>query len=140
MKVKGLNKKEYTLDLGKYIVREDDSKKRSKYHIAARNLLREIFSGYSVLEEVKLPGSRCPSKKSVLFLDFFVPSAMLGIEVHGEQHYEYIPFFHKSKAEFAMSKRRDKIKLEWCEINNINLIELKYSDNIDLWRQQIECR
>ena len=39
-----------------------------------------------------------------------------------------------------MSKRRDKIKLEWCEINNINLIELKYSDNIDLWRQQIERR
>jgi hypothetical protein len=140
MKVKGLNKKEYILDLGKYIVREDDSKKRSKYHIAARNLLREIFSGYSVLEEVKLPGSRFPSKKSVLFLDFLIPSAMLGVEVHGQQHYEYIPFFHKSKAEFAMSKRRDKIKLEWCEINNINLIELKYSDNIDLWRQQIECR
>lgn len=138
MKVIGLNKKEYILDLSKYIVRANSAKKKSTYHLIARKLLREMFNGYSVLEEVKLPGSRCPSKKSVLFLDFLIPTSMIGIEVHGEQHYEYIPFFHKTKANFLRAKRRDAIKAEWCELNNIKLIEFKYSDTIETWRDQIE--
>jgi hypothetical protein len=138
MKVLGLNKIEYNLDLTKYIVREDDQRKRSKHHISARHLLREIFKGYSVLEEVKLPGSRCPSKKSTLFLDFFIPSVMIGVEVHGKQHYEYTPFFHKSKADFKLSQNRDRIKSEWCKLNNITLVEFMFSDSVEQWRKQIE--
>lgn len=138
MKVKGLNNREYQLDLKKYIVRENDKKKKSKYHVLARNLIKEVFSSYSVLEEVKLPGSRDPSKKSVLFLDFFIPGVMMGVEVHGEQHYKYISFFHKTKAGYYHSLQRDQIKADWCELNGINLIVLKYSDSIEQWRDQIE--
>ena len=62
MKVTGLNGREYDLDLKKY------SKQRSKcsyYHKRVRELLSEIFSGYNVYEEVKLPGTVNPAKKSV---------------------------------------------------------------------------
>ena len=45
MKVLGLNGREYNLDLKKYIVRENDTKKKSKYHLEARRLLKEMFSG-----------------------------------------------------------------------------------------------
>lgn len=140
MKVVGLNSREYNLNLNRYIVKPDDERKKSSIHYKARDLIREIFSGYTVLEEVKLPGSRDPSKKSVLFLDFFIPNAMLGIEVHGKQHYEYIPYFHKSKAGYLMYLKRDQIKKEWCEINQIQLIELKYCDDLEQWRKQIEHR
>ena len=53
MKVLGLNGREYNLDLKKYIIKNDDKTVKSKYHIAARELLHEMFSGYSILEEVK---------------------------------------------------------------------------------------
>ena len=139
MKVIGLNNKEYNIDLKKYIVRKDDIKKRSTYHLLARRLLGEIFPGQMILEEMKLPGSRNPSKKSVLFLDFFIPYVRMGVEVHGKQHYEFNAFFHKTKAGHHKSKRRDALKEEWCELNNIDLIILKYSDSTEQWRKQIEC-
>jgi hypothetical protein len=140
MKVVGLNGREYNINLKKYIVKRNDKTVKSKYHIAARELLADMFSGYTVLEEVKLPGSRCPSKKSALFLDFFIPSLMLGIEVHGRQHYEFCKFFHKTMAGFLQSNKRDFIKEDWCELNGIELIVLKYSDSIKDWRNQIDSR
>jgi len=140
MKVVGLNGREYNINLKKYLVKKNDKTVKSKYHIAARELLADMFSGYTVLEEVKLPGSRCPSKKSALFLDFFIPSLMLGIEVHGRQHYEFCKFFHKTMAGFLQSNKRDFIKEDWCELNDIELIVLKYSDSIEDWRNQIDSR
>jgi hypothetical protein len=140
MKVVGLNGREYNLNLSKYIVKKDDKTVKSKYHMAARELLHEMFSGYTVLEEVKLPGSRDPAKKSTLFLDFFIPNLQLGVEVHGQQHYEFCKFFHKTKAGFLTSRKRDFIKEDWCELNGIELVVLKYSDSIEDWRNQIESR
>ena len=140
MKVTGLNGRGYNLDLKKYIIKKDDKTKKSRYHMVARDLLHEMFSGYSILEEVKLPGSRCPSKKSVLFLDFFIPNLSLGIEVHGQQHYEFCKFFHKTKAGFLTCLKRDSVKGDWCNLNKIDLIVLKYSDSIEDWRNQIDSR
>jgi len=140
MKVVGLNGREYNINLKKYIVKKNDKTVKSKYHILARELLTDMFRGYTVLEEVKLPGSRCPSKKSALFLDFFIPSLMLGIEVHGRQHYEFCKFFHKTMAGFLQSNKRDFIKEDWCELNGIELIVLKYSDSTEDWRNQIDSR
>lgn len=140
MKVVGLNGREYNVDLKKYIVKNNDKTVKSKYHIAARELLSDMFKGVTILEEVKLPGSRCPSKKSALFLDFFLPYYNLGIEVHGQQHYEFIKFFHKTKAGFLTSMKRDFIKEDWCSLNKIELIVLKYSDSVEDWRKQIDSR
>lgn len=140
MKVTGLNGREYNLNLKNYIVNKDDKTVKSKYHILARELLHEMFSGYTILEEVKLPGSRDPSKKSTLFLDFFIPNLALGIEVHGRQHYEFCKFFHKTKAGFLTSLKRDDIKREWCELNEIDLVVLKYSDSLENWRNEIDSR
>lgn len=140
MKVLGLNGREYNINLNKYIVKNNDKTVKSKYHITARELLSKMFKGYTVLEEVKLPGSRCPSKKSTLFLDFFIPNLSLGIEVHGQQHYEFVQFFHKTKAGFLTSLKRDFIKEDWCNLNQIELIVLKYSDSVEDWRKQIDSR
>lgn len=138
MKVIGINGKEYVWNLAGYDVFNDDQRKRSKYHLRARNLLKEIYNSYRILEEVKLPGSTELHRKSVLYLDFFIPTISLGIEVHGQQHYDFNPFFHKSKADFLKSKARDEDKLEWCKLNDINLIILKYSETENEWRERLK--
>lgn len=140
MKVLGLNGRTYILDIKKYIIRKDDKTVKSKYHMATRELLADMFKGYTILEEVKLPGSRDPSKKSTLFLDFFIPNLSLAVEVHGRQHYEFVKFFHKTKAGFLTAKKRDDIKEQWCELNDIELIVLNYEDKVEDWREQIESR
>lgn len=138
MKVIGINGKEYVWNLSGYDVFNDDKRKRSKYHLKARNLLKEVYNSYRILEEVKLPGSTALNRKSVLYLDFYIPSIMLGVEVHGQQHYEYCEFFHKTKADFFKAKARDEDKIEWCKLNNINLVILKYSESEDEWRERIK--
>lgn len=138
MKVVGINGKEYVWNLSEYDVFNNDNRKRSKYHIRARNILKEIFNSYRILEEVKLPGSTESHRKSVLYLDFYIPTISLAIEVHGQQHYEYNPFFHRSKADFLKSKARDEDKIDWCTLNNIKLITLKYSESDDEWRKRIK--
>lgn len=138
MKVVGINGKEYVWNLTGYDVFNDDKRKRSKFHIRARGLLKELFNSYRILEEVKLPGSTELHRKSVLYLDFYIPSIKLAIEVHGQQHYEFCPFFHKSKADFLKGKARDEDKIAWCELNDIRLVTLKYTESDDEWRQRIK--
>ena len=137
MKVLGLNNKEYTLNLLKH---KDNSERtnKSKIHILARTLLKNCYPAYTIYEEVKLPGSTNPKNKSVLFLDFLIPGLMIGVEVHGKQHFEYTPFYHKTKLGYYQHLYRDNLKIEWCEKNEIQLIHLKYNE-LDLWRMQIEC-
>ena len=138
MKVYGLNGREYNLDLKKYI--RNDRAKRSFYHLRAREIIKDVFHGYSILEEVKLPGSVNPAKKSVLYLDFLIPNVRIGVEVHGQQHFKYTPFFHKSKAGFMKAKARDRDKAEWCRINDIELIVLRFDDSEEYWRDKLARR
>ncbi len=138
MKVIGINGKEYVWNLTGYDVFNDDKRKRSKFHVRARKLLKELFNSYRILEEVKLPGSTELHRKSVLYLDFYIPSIKLAIEVHGQQHYEFCSFFHRSKADFLKGQARDDDKIEWCRLNDIKIITLKYSESDDEWRQRIK--
>lgn len=138
MKARGFNGREYVWNLSKYDVYNNDTKRRSKHHLRARKIIKETYSSYRILEEVKLPGSTASHRRSVLYLDFFIPNLMLGVEVHGRQHYEHIPFFHKTKRDFLLAKARDEDKADWCELNEIQLITLKYSDTDDEWRNAVK--
>ena len=138
MKVTGINGREYAWNLTSYNVDANDKRKRSKFHVRARNLLKTIFHSYRILEEVKLPGSTESHRKGVLYLDFYIPQIMMAIEVHGQQHYDYTPFFHKNKAAFALAQAKDDDKIRWCELNKIDIIVLKHSDTDEQWRDQIE--
>ena len=80
-------------------------------------------------EEVSLPGCG-------LYLDIFMPSISLAIEVHGRQHYEFVPFFHKTKMDFLLARKRDRDKIEWCELNDIVLVSLPYNEE-DRWKSLI---
>jgi hypothetical protein len=135
MQVVGFDGRNHDFNYTKNKSRKSRSNK-SSYHIQARKLLRDYFSGYSIYEEVTLPGSKKAGRRSLLYADFFIPEAMLIVEVHGEQHYSFSSFFHKSKYDFFKSKKRDKDKIKWCKLNDIEIIVLSYNER-EKWKQMI---
>lgn len=108
-------------------------KDKSSHHISARNLLTNIFPTLQILEEVPVP----LRKNETLYLDFYLPLIKTAIEVHGEQHYKFIPFYHSSKMNFLKSQKRDQEKQEWCEKNGLNYIVLPYNKTENEWKTLI---
>jgi hypothetical protein len=106
---------------------------KSEPHLKARTLLRTIFFSAQILEEVAFN----PKPKQVLYLDFYLPSLKIAVEVQGSQHDNYTPFFHKNIINYGNSKIRDSDKKKWCELNNIRLIELPESEDENEWRERI---
>lgn len=71
----------------------------------------------------------CKDKRLLKF-DFYLPSLNLCIEYDGEQHFYPIKRFGGKNA-FRETKKRDKIKTEYCFNNNIQLIRISYKENIN---------
>ena len=63
-----------------------------------------------------------------LELDCYNSELQLAVEYNGEQHYKYIPFFHKNKEAFYNQKYRDEIKRIRCRDLGIKLIEVPYTE------------
>jgi len=135
MKIIGLDNKEYKWSYEKYKGHE----KCSKYHARARKMLSEIFPFDLVYEEVPLPGSKTERQSRSLVADFWIPQRSLIIEVQGEQHYKYNSHFFCSKIEFFKARSCDRNKQEWCDINNIKLVQLPYYEIEEIWQQKIEA-
>lgn len=116
MKVTGLDGKSYRWSKSKYLF--GNHNKTSKLHKKCRKLLNDIFPYSKIFEEVYLPGTE------KLYADFLVWDRRLVVEVHGIQHYEYNSFFFKNKMEFFRAQGRDKKKIEWCDLNDIEIVIL----------------
>lgn len=66
-----------------------------------------------------------------LRLDIYIPTEKIAIEYHGEQHFKYIPFFHKNKDSFLRSQYRDRLKESICSEQGICLVVFKPKDPLD---------
>ena len=106
---------------------------RSSLHLSTRKLIAANFPTLQILEEVPIP----LRKNETLYLDFYVPLKKACIEVHGEQHYKFVPFYHTNVLNFLKSQKRDREKQEWCELNNIRYIVLRYDENEAEWNERI---
>ena len=80
--------------------------------------IKAIYGTATILEEFPIPDTR-------LSLDFYMPHHGLAFEFQGSQHDKYIQHFHGDKSGFENQKRRDSLKREWCELNDIVLIEIR---------------
>lgn len=129
MLVLNSNGDEVKWNYAKFYSRKERSGK-SKHHIKARSLLASMFPYNTLYEEVSLPTD------PVMYADFFIPDLCFIVEIHGEQHYDFNPFFHKSKMDFYKAKARDKQKKQWCELNEFKFIELSYKEEKE-WQNQI---
>ena len=107
---------------------------RSSLHLATRKLLASHFPTLQLLEEVPIP----LRKKEILYLDFYIPLKKTCVEVHGEQHFKFVPFYHSTMLNFLRSQKRDRDKQEWCETNGIKYIGLRFDQNEEEWSKLIQ--
>ena len=68
--------------------------------------------------------------KNKLRFDFYIPSISMCIEYQGQQHYKPIEIFGGEKA-YNLQLKKDIVKREYCKNNNIKMLEIMYSDNIE---------
>jgi hypothetical protein len=136
MKITGLDGREYSWNLIKYKARE----KCSKLHARARLVLTNEFPYDTIYEELTLPGSKDERQTKTLSADFCIPSRNLMVEVQGEQHYKFNPHFFDNKLAFFRAQARDRLKQEWCELNNFMLVQLPYNESDEQWLERIRGR
>lgn len=112
----------------KYPIRSELSC-RSKIQYAVGQYLINRFKFDPILEDVPTPEG--------FYFDFFLPKRKIAIEIQGEQHDTFIPFFHKTRRGFAESKLRDNAKKEFCNRNDITLICVKNINELkELWNDK----
>lgn len=73
-----------------------------------------------------------------LELDFYLPELNLAFEIQGIQHYQFVPFFHKSFAEFEAQQTRDEVKRALCKERQVHLIEIADDNDYDRLQWQID--
>ena len=66
-----------------------------------------------------------------LELDIYNDELKIAVEYNGRQHYEYVPYFHRTRESFNNQKQRDFIKRLLCEKHGIFLIEVPYNVKIN---------
>ena len=64
--------------------------------------------------------------KNIMHLGGYNSDLNLGFEYNGEQHYKFIPRWHKTIRDFEERKKRDIIKLKLCEEYRVVLIIVPY--------------
>ena len=107
---------------------------KSSFHLLARDIIKKIYPTMPLLEEVTIN----IRKSEFLYLDFYIPMIKTCMEVHGEQHYKFIPFFHGTQINFLSSRANDNNKIEWCSVNGITLVELPFNESDEQWKSRIQ--
>ena len=106
-------------------------KKESRGERECRRVLEKIFKREFIKSRPKFLNNPVTGGKYNLEIDCYNEELKLGLEYNGRQHYEYSSFFHKNKEDFLNQKYRDIIKKNMCKDNNVILIEVPYTVNIE---------
>lgn len=130
MKFKTLDGKERSVKNIKKFLIKWESKSKSKFQFNVKTFLRKFWEGDVVFEEMRIAGTR-------LSLDFYNANKKIAIEVQGQQHFKYTPFFHNTRDAYCKQIKRDVNKINFCVLNKIQLVEIYPSDilNKDLFEK-----
>jgi len=93
-------------------------------HSKGEKKISTFLNENNITHETQFSFSDCKDKQ-VLFFDFFIKDLNICIEYDGMQHFKAIKFFGGEK-KLKDTKRRDKIKNDYCKDNNIKLIRIPY--------------
>ncbi len=94
---------------------------RSELQRAAGKELQRLFPLCSIFTEV-------PAIGTGLYLDYFIPSLRLCVEVDGGHHNTYNKFFHGDLKGFARTIRNDQIKEQWALKNGFAFCRIVEND------------
>lgn len=122
MRFKTLTGATRTVKKAKNFLIDWDGKSRSKIQYNAKQFLKKYWNNHIVFEEFPVAGTK-------LSLDFYNANKKIAVEVQGKQHIKYVPFFHgKNKINYLNQLKRDQDKLKFCELNDIQLVEVYDGD------------
>ena len=88
-------------------------------------IIEGIYSNYEVKKHYR------PKWLEGLELDIFIPELNLGIEYQGQQHFYPVELWGGQEALVAQQER-DSRKRKLCKLNNIKLIEVDYTEPLEL--------
>lgn len=83
--------------------------------------------------QYKIPNENLFCKRQYLCVDFYLPQYDMFIEMNGEQHYEYVSYFHNKDKfgwTFEDQQIRDDTLRTYCREHHVTLLEIRY-DEID---------
>jgi hypothetical protein len=111
------------ISVQKYAIDWDGSS-RSKFQKSVKDFLKEYWNRHVVFEEFPVAGTR-------MTLDLYNANKKIAVEVQGGQHTRHVPFFHgKYKNNYLMQLKRDHQKQDFCNLNNIQLVEIYEKDKL----------
>lgn len=130
MKFKTLDGKDRVVKNLKNSLVKWDAKSKSKLQQKVKLFLKSYWQGDVVFEEMRVAGTR-------LSLDFYNANKKIAIEVQGQQHFKYTPFFHSTRGGYLKQIKRDVNKIDFCALNEIQFVEIYPSDilNKDLFEK-----
>lgn len=109
--------------INKYLI-DWDKKSRSKFQKSVKDFFKSYWFRHVVFEEFPVAGTR-------MTFDFYNANERIAIEVQGGQHTKYVPFFHGGyKSNYLMQLKRDNQKHDFCDLNDIKLIEIYEKDKL----------
>lgn len=99
----------------------------SKGEIECRRVMSEIFKKPFYKSRPMFLNNPVTFGTNNLELDCFNEELKIAVEYDGKQHFEYIPYFHKSQEAFMNQRYRDYMKEQMCRENGIVLIRVPYT-------------
>jgi hypothetical protein len=114
----------------KYLI-DWEADSRSKFQNRVKEFLKPYWKNDIVFEEFRIVGTK-------LSLDFYNANKKIAVEVQGDQHIKYVKHFHKNRLKYLDQLKRDQKKLDFCEFNDIQLVEIYSTDiiNASLFKDQ----
>lgn len=80
-------------------------------------------------KEITFKDLRNPKTNKYLRIDLFLPDFNLYIEYDGKQHFKYSELGYFTKEKFDEIKYRDKLKNDYFNKNNLNLLRINYNQD-----------
>ena len=100
-------------------------RKCSKGERICREVIEEIYS--KPFPNCRPGFLKNPETKRNLELDCYNDELKIAVEYNGIQHYKWPNFTNHSQEEFVKQIRRDKFKVETCDLNGVYLITVPYN-------------
>lgn len=123
-------------DLGNHI----SQKQGCPYCVVSKgeNLIVDFLDKHHIIYEQQKKFKDCKDKACLPF-DFYLPDYEMCIEYQGKQHYEEGFYFYtcliknkiKAQKAFEIVKYHDEIKRNYCYNHNIDLLEIRYDEDIN---------
>jgi hypothetical protein len=121
---KGTWSKSYYYSNKKDFIKKRNNSKESSGERECRRVLQYIFNKPFNNQRPDFLCNPVTGGNFNLELDCYDSELKLAVEYNGEQHYKYIPYFHKNKEAFLNQKYRDEIKRRMCKDAGVTLIEV----------------